>query len=406
MGPVNNALDEVLRRNAMHRDGKVADYIPELATADPDDFGIAVVSVLGRTYAAGDAMKPFTIQSISKPFVYALALSEHGLAEVSRHVGFEPSGEPFNAISLEPDTGRPANPLINVGAIVTSALISGTAETRFARIRDTLSAFAGRELELDDGVYRSEASTGNRNRALAYLTLAGGALSRSVEDATDVYFRQCSLLVTAVDLAVMAATLGNAGVNPVTGVAVVDEDVARSTMAVMATCGMYDNSGEWMVRVGLPAKSGVGGGIVAVQPAEFGIGVYSPPLDPQGNSARGVATLEDLSAEFQLHMLAHPKQPRSPILSSAADGDVHTITLVGELDFIAAEQVVHHVRELASREETNGGIVRVDLTNVTTIRPVAEQLMAAAAIELAAGGITFEVVDPAHVVRGDASSPP
>ena len=399
-GPVSNALADVLQRNASRRDGTVADYIPELACADPDDFGIAVVSVLGRTYAAGDSTKTFTIQSISKPFVYALALSELGLDEVSRHVGFEPSGEPFNAISLEPTTGRPANPLINAGAIVTSALIAGNAQTRFTRIRETLSAFAGHELELDERVYRSEAATGNRNRALAYLTLAGGALSRSVEDATDVYFRQCSLLVSAVDLAVMAATLGNAGVNPVTGVEVIREDVARHTMAVMATCGMYDNSGEWMVRVGLPAKSGVGGGIVAVQPAEFGIGVYSPPLDSRGNSTRGVATLEDMSAEFHLHMLAHPKNPRSPILSSTRDGDVHTIKLLGELDFVATEQVVHHVRELASDNDAAVLIVRVDLTNVTTIRPVAERLLSAAAAGLATGGVTFEVVDPARVAIG------
>jgi glutaminase len=399
MGPVSNALADLLQRNAGRRDGQVADYIPELATADPDDFGIAVVSVLGRTYAAGDSAKTFTIQSISKPFVYALALSELGLDEVARHVGFEPSGEPFNAISLEPTTGRPANPLINAGAIVTSALIAGNADTRFARIRDTLSAFAGRDLELDERVYRSEAATGNRNRALAYLTLAGGALSRSVEDATDVYFRQCSLLVSAVDLAVMAATLANAGINPVTGVGVISEDVARSTMAVMATCGMYDNSGEWMVRVGLPAKSGVGGGIVAVQPAEFGIGIYSPPLDARGNSTRGVATLEDMSAEFQLHLLAHPKKPRSPILSSESDGRVHTVTLLGELDFIAAEQVVHHVRELAADTETAGRTVRVDLTNVTTIRPVAQRLLAASATELAADGTTFEIIDPAGVAN-------
>lgn len=398
-GPVDKALTDLLERNATRRDGKVADYIPELATADPDDFGIAVASVLGRVYAAGDSDKPFTIQSISKPFVYALALSDLGLDEVSRHVGFEPSGEPFNAISLEPDTGRPANPLINAGAIVTSALVEGDAETRFARIRATLSAFAGHELDIDERIYRSESETGDRNRALAYLVRSGGALSRSVDDATDVYFRQCSLLVTTVDLAVMAATLGNAGVNPLTGVAVVDEDVAKLTMSVMATCGMYDNSGEWMVRVGLPAKSGVGGGIVAVQPGQYGIGVYSPPLDQRGNSTRGVAALEDMSSELQLHLLAHRKEPRSPILSSSTADRVHTLELLGELDFVAAEQVVHEVHDFASASRSSGGIVRIDVTNVSTIRPVAARLLAAVATELDADGLILEVVDPANVLE-------
>jgi glutaminase len=242
--PVSNALALVLATMSAERGGTVANYIPELATADPDAFGIALASVLGRNYGAGDSASEFTIQSISKPFVFALAVSELGLDEVALHVGFEPSGDAFNAISLDEHTGRPANPMINAGAIVTSALVGGTdSEDRFERIRTSLSAFAGRDLGVDERVFASERDTGDRNRALGYLTRATGVLPRPVPDAVDVYFRQCAVLVTAADLAVMGATLANAGVNPETGHAVITEEVAEYTLAVMASCGMYDYAG-------------------------------------------------------------------------------------------------------------------------------------------------------------------
>lgn len=400
--PVSTALAVILERNAAVTDGHVADYIPELAKADPDDFGVAVVSVLGRVYEAGDSTKQFTIQSISKPFVYAMALDALGLDAVAPHVGFEPSGEPFNAISLEEGTGRPANPMINAGAIVTSSLIDGaTPDERFERIRAGLSAFAGRELALDETVYRSESATGDRNRALAHLARAGGALRRDVDDAVDVYFRQCSLLVTASDIAVMAATLANGGVNPLTGERVVSITTATLTLSVMATCGMYDDSGEWMVRVGLPAKSGVGGGIVAALPGEFGIGVYSPPLDDKGNSARGVATLADISERFELHMLRRHQEPRSPVHSSDADpaGDgAWSIVLRGEIDFNAAEQIADHLRAVARRHEPM--TVRLDFTDVTAVRPSAEQLLAATVGLCGDDGCDVFAHDPEGVLQG------
>lgn len=398
------ALGDVLDRRRHHDGGQVADYIPELAHADPDDFGVAVVSVRGRRYAAGTAAHRFTIQSISKPFVYALALAEHGLDEVARHVGFEPSGEPFNAISLDDDTGRPANPLINAGAIVTSSLISGGSPVeRAARIRDALSAVAGRPLDVDDRVRRSESATGDRNRALAHLARAAGVLGREVDDAVEVYFEQCSLLVSCEDIAVMAATLANAGVNPVTGVEVVDEQVARQTLSVMSTCGMYDDSGEWMVRVGLPAKSGVSGGIVAAKPGAFGIGVHSPRLDPQGNSVRGTEALRDLSETFRLHLLAHHAEPRSPIIAvlDGTDGaDGVTLELRGELDFLAADEVVDRLTELADRAPRGSRLV-LDMTGVTCVRPVAARLLGATFTAMAARGIVLDAVDPTGVA-GDA----
>jgi glutaminase len=301
--PIEWALSEALRRAATVTDGTVADYIPELAHTDPELFGIAAVGRRGRRFRAGDAEAQFTIQSISKPFVYAMVLAERGEDHVHDRVGFEPSGEPFNAISLD-ERGRPANPMINAGAIVTTALVEGAGlDERFERLRGTLSAFAGRPLELDDAVYRSESITGHRNRALASLALAAGVLEGTVEDATELYFRQCALRVTTSDLAAMAATLANGGTNPVTGESVVGELVARNTLSLMASCGMYDHAGEWMYRVGMPAKSGVGGGIVAVRPGQFGVGVFSPRLDRAGNSARGVAALTLLSQTFDLHLL-------------------------------------------------------------------------------------------------------
>ena len=383
--PIGGAMAALVDGLRADRSGEVAGYIPELASVDPEPFGVAVVSVRGRIHAAGDAAVPFTIQSVSKPFVYALALSQTGLDEVSRHVGFEPSGEPFNAISLEPDTGRPDNPLINAGAIVTSALVEGTsAADRFERIRGFLSACAARDLDVDDDVFASEARTGDRNRALAHLARSGGVLRGSVDDATEVYFRQCSIVVSTIDVAVMAATLANGGVNPITHERVMDERVATTALAVMATCGMYDRSGEWMARVGLPAKSGVGGGIAAVQPAEFGIGVFSPRLDRWGNSVRGSALLHTLSSQFDLHVFDHPEAPRSPIVSWDTDGSHAHAVLRGELDLISAEEIVDRLLDTAA-----AGVGRIDLdvTGVTRSRLVAERLLAAATERLADAGV-------------------
>jgi glutaminase len=386
---VEGALERVLDEARLARGGAVADYIPELARANPEHLAVAVASVGGNVYGAGDDRHPFTIQSISKPFVYALAVRELGFDEVAGRVGFEPSGEPFNAISLEPGTGRPANPMINAGAIVTSALVPGpTPAERFERIRAGLSAFAGRQLEVDERTFASERATGDRNRALGYLTLATGILPLPVDDAVDAYFRQCSVLVTARDLAVMGATLAHAGVNPVTGEAVVDPAIAKRTLSVMATCGMYDYSGEWLVRVGLPAKSGVGGGVLAAQPGQVGIGVFSPPLDGRGNSVRGVEALVGVSQAYELHLFDHLTRPRSAIESVVVgpDGDV-VVTLRGEVDFIAAEQLVDELRGHAGEARS----IRVDARAVTDVRAVAARFLAVAAGHLRAGGLDVVV---------------
>lgn len=398
--PIRAVLDEVLRVAGRGASGQVADYIPELARADPDAFGIALTSTLGHLYSAGDSAQAFTIQSVSKPFVYALAISDLGLDAVLEHVGVEPSGEPFNAISLD-HRGRPANPMINAGAIVTSALVDGPdPDARFSRIHATLSGFAGRELSVDEAVYASESETGHRNRALGHLTLASGVLPRGVDDATSVYFRQCAVLVTATDLAVMGATLASGGINPVTGQRVVAEVVARDTLSVMQTCGMYDSSGSWAFRVGIPAKSGVGGGIVAVKPGQYGIGVFSPRLDEVGNSSHGVAALEVLSERFGLHLFSQPRHPASSIQSMTLEDNgarLHVV-LRGELYFVTVEEFDYAIRDIVRRQEGGVCVLDLDLSATTRASTVADQLLRATFGLLSQQGIAVEVRDPSQVL--------
>jgi glutaminase len=383
--------------------GEVASYIPELANADPGQFGIALVSLVGHRYAAGDAEVPFTIQSISKPFVYALALADEGLEGVLARVGAEPSGEAFNAISLDPTTGRPPNPMVNAGAIVTTSLVrASSADARFERIRTVLSAFAGRELGIDEAVYRSERDTGDRNRALAYLMRSAGSLREPVDQVLDAYFRQCAVEVTTVDLAVMAATLAAGGSNPVTGEVVVSREIAEQTCALMASCGMYDYAGEWWLRVGLPAKSGVSGGLIATSPGQFGIGVFSPPLDSRGNSVRAVEASRLLAERFSLQ-LVHRPDPTNPIVSfdrqgsttEAADGrEVAVLRLQGDLEFTAAEIVLSAIEPLRQGIGDRPRWLVLDVGRVTRLHPVAAAVMGAMTRGLAARGTTLVVVDP------------
>ena len=319
--PIGDMLGRIRAEFVDEHRGDVADYIPQLSTADPTAFGLALAGVSGSVYRSGDADTPFTIQSISKPFVYALALADAGAEEVLARVGVEPSGEAFNAVSLEPGTGRPDNPLINAGAILTSSMVAGSDPAeRFGRILDLLSRCAGRELVVDEAVFASEHDTGDRNRALAYLMRSAGSLTMDVDQAVDVYFRQCSVLVTAVDLALMGATLANGGINPRTGAVAMEQEVAERVLTVMATCGMYDFSGEWLFRVGLPAKSGVSGGLVAVSPSQFGIGLYSPRLDARGNSVRGVEASKAISERFSLHLMHQVTRSGPSFVRVAPDG--------------------------------------------------------------------------------------
>lgn len=312
--PLLDILDDVLREFAPVADGQVATYIPELARADPQAFGIAIATVDGEVFEVGDAGQLFTIQSISKPLAFGMALSDRGEEAVLARVGVEPSGNPFNSVTVDAETSRPFNPMVNAGAIVTTALIDGLDPAdRLDRILATFSGFAGRELELDERVLASERETGDRNRALAWLMRSFGMLDGDPQEIVDLYFGQCSVLVTCRDLAVIGATLANEGLNPLTGTRVIGGHHVTSMLSVMTTCGMYDNAGRWVFNVGLPAKSGVAGGVLAVLPGQLGIGVFSPPLDDRGNSVRGVRVCERLSRELGLHLLSTTSGVRSVV---------------------------------------------------------------------------------------------
>ena len=306
-------LEEVLEIvAAAHRsyarvdDGDVADYIPALAQASPDLFGIAVAGVHGQVAGVGDSTHAFTIQSIAKPFQFALVCEALGHREVRQRLGVNATGLPFDSVmAVELATDGLTNPMVNSGAIATTSLAPGrTAELKWRFLREGLSRFAGRELELDEEVLESERATNGRNEAMARLLGGHGRIYFDPDEATDVYTRQGCLLVTAEDLALMGATLADGGVNPVTHRRVVSEDTCRRTLALMLTAGLYERSGEWLYEIGLPGKSGVSGGIVTIAPGKGGLATFSPPLDPAGNSVRGQLATKLLSEALGLDILA------------------------------------------------------------------------------------------------------
>ncbi len=287
-------------------DGEVATYIPALASASPDLFGIAVVGVRGEVVTVGDATTPFTIQSVAKPFQFALVCENLGHREARERLGVNATGLPFDSVmAVELSEHGLTNPMVNSGAIATTSLVPGrTADLKWRFLRDGLSRFAGRELELDEAALESERATNGRNEAMARLLAGHGRMYFDPDETTDVYTRQGALLVTATDLAVMAATLADGGVNPVTRQRVVSPETCRRTLAVMLTAGLYEFSGEWLYDVGLPAKSGVSGGIVTVAPGKGGMATFSPPLDAVGNSVRGQLATKMLSTALGLDLLA------------------------------------------------------------------------------------------------------
>lgn len=312
VSPFRATLRDLHARYGAVADGRVADYIPELATADPAWFGVAVAGASdGQMFEAGVCDQEFTIQSISKPFVFGLALEDHGREAVSQRVGVEPTGDAFNSIiKLDEGSHRPHNPMVNAGAIATAALIKGVTQVeRLNRVLDMFGRYIGRRPKVDVAVFASERQTGHRNRAIGHLLLNFGMLPSHVEEVLDLYFQQCSVLVTARDLAMMAATLANGGVNPVTGVRALQSEYVQDLLSVMYTCGMYDSAGQWAYEVGLPAKSGVSGGVITVVPGRMGVAVFSPPLDSHGNSVRGVAVCRDLSQRFGLHCFSSAPAP-------------------------------------------------------------------------------------------------
>ena len=302
VAPIRDVLREIHACYAGNDEGKVADYIPELAKADRNWFGISIATAGGQVFEVGDCKQLFTIQSISKPFVYGMALEDHGVDRVLSKVGVEPTGEAFNAIVLDEASNRPFNPMVNAGAIATADLIKGKDyPDRVGRLLGMFSRYCGRDVYIDNSVFMSERMTGHRNRAIGHLMLNFGMVGEKVEESLELYFQQCSALVNCHDLAIMGATLANGGVNPITQQRAIQQPYVKYLLSIMHSCGMYDYAGEWAYRVGIPSKSGVGGGIVGVIPGKFGIGIFSPPLDAKGNSVRGILACQDLSQRFGLH---------------------------------------------------------------------------------------------------------
>ena len=397
---VTDYLTDALGHVEHDRSGARAGYIPELAAADPDLLGAAFAMVDGTVYGAGDVDTAFTIQSISKPFVYALALADRGFEEVLAKVGVEPSGEAFNQISLEPDSGRPLNPMINAGAITTHSLagthgLDGTERTR--RVIDGLSAFAGRPLAVDESVCSSEMTHAHRNLAIAHMLRSYDILADDPRAVVDGYIRQCSVLVTARDLAIMAATLANHGLNPLSGERVVSESVIRQVLSVMATCGMYDAAGDWATQVGIPAKSGVAGGLIGALPGQVGIATFSPRLDAHGNSVRGVTLFEQFSGDMGLHVMSVPPAARAVIRSHYVDGTgadtIRVVQMQGGIRFAGAEKIVREVIDASPAEPA----VALDLTLVSSLDDVAQRMLAEIARRLTAEGRRVFVVDPEAV---------
>ncbi len=399
--PVPDYLTEIL--DACGDDaGDLAAYIPELATADPDRFAVCLSTIDGTLYCAGDSDTEFSIQSISKPFVYALALAEQGLDEVARRIGVEPSGEAFDELSLERDSRRPRNPMINAGALTAHALVGDPGDdvgTRVESVRRLLSAFAGRELHVDQRIYESEMSQAYRNLAIANMLRSYGVIAQDPLDVVRGYTQQCAIAVTTSDLATMAATLAAGGVQPATGEQVVPADVARQVLSVMMTCGMYDAAGDWMTTVGFPAKSGVSGGILGAMPGQVGLATFSPRLDPHGNSTRGVRICGRMSTDMGLHIMQAPEPARSTVrrdrVLRGPDGRLARVcSLQGALQFSSVERVLRTVTD-----GTPMSVFVLDLRRVSSVNDVARRMLAEMLRRLQLDGAEVALLDPDRALR-------
>ena len=405
--PVTQVLKTLHQRYASVSEGKVADYIPELAKADPNLFGICIATRDGHLYEVGDTRHKFTIQSISKALSYGLALEDRGEEHVISRIGVEPSGDAFNAISLKPGNGAPFNPMINAGAIATCGqVLKKDGLSRIDRIREYLSRCAIGQLDIDEQIYQSESQTGHRNRAIGWMLRNFEIIEEEPREILETYFQQCSLRVTCADLAVMGATLANHGCNPVTGERAIAHEYVDNVLGVMASCGMYDWSGEWIYRVGLPAKSGVGGGILAVLPGQLGIGVFSPPLDEQGNSVRGIKVCMDLARELSLHMFNPSAVPQpalrrsynasqvnsrrrlpAPVFKALRSyGDrIRVMELQGPLLFSSFEPVI---RELVKQAAYCQHII-LNFANVFSVDGVSLRMLRDVRVQLEDAGVTL-----------------
>lgn len=425
--PIPDYLNVVLEKVRPNEEGQPAQYIKTLANADTSKLSVALAMADGSTYSAGDDTVEFSMQSISKAFVYAIAIEDAGLERVLQTIGVEPSGDAFNKLSLHKNNNRPMNPMINAGAITAHSLVvnpNATAEQRTERILKTMSKLAGRQLYVDEEVYEAEMADADRNMGIAYMLKAAGAISCKPAEVVKGYIRQCSINVNVRDLAMCGATLCNGGVNPVSGEAIIPTDSVRQVLSVMTTCGMYDGAGDWVSRVGVPAKSGVAGGIMGALPGTIGIAAFSPKLDERGNSVRAVAIFENMSRDMGFHMMDVSQIARSSVSTTVAkivagkaephhpncDRQVIIFALRGAVRFPGSERLVRAiVRELGepnpdvpgSGAHRDACAVVVSLRDAFSLNKVARRVIHESIKRLIWEERTVVVVDPNSVLQMD-----
>lgn len=393
--PIPDYLKHVLSACHSNDQGRLADYIPELAHVDPNKIALALSTIDGTIYSSGDDEVEFTIQSMSKPFAYALAIKEHGLKYVLKKVGVEPSGEAFNQISLGQNQ-LPKNPMINSGAITTHSLLPGQKNiSRAEQLRRFLSELAGRELSFDENVYQSELKTAFRNMSIGYMLRTVGVLDEDPEAIVDGYIKQCAIKVTVKDLAIMASVLANGGIQAKTGKRILERSVVRQVLSVMMSCGMYDAAGDWLTTVGIPAKSGVAGGIIGVLPGQVGIAVFSPKLDEHGNSVRGVEIFERLSNDMGLHLMEGTPSAQTILQSRyVINKDTVVYELRGVLQFTESEMLLRMLQDEPSGKNT----ILLDLTNLTLIHDVGARMLFEGIKRLQDDGHTVRVIDSENIL--------
>lgn len=427
--PIPDYLHKVLNDARPIDTGAPAGYIDVLAKADTSRLAVALAMVDGQVYSAGDDHIEFSMQSISKSFVYALAIEDAGLEQVLTKIGVEPSGDAFNELSLEKGSHRPMNPMINAGAITAHSLVVGpnaTAEQRTERILTVMSKLAGRQLHVDEAVYEAELKNANRNMGLGYMLKAAGIVQCDVQEVVKGYIRQCAINVNVRDLALMAATLSNAGYHPLSSEKIFPHESVRQVLSVMTTCGMYDAAGDWVSRVGIPAKSGVAGGIMGSLPGQIGIAAFSPNLDSRGNSVRGVTICEQLSKDLGLHMMDVSQIARATVQTSIVTitpgesephhpncrSEVIVFSLRGAVRFAGSERLTRAVsREVGQPDPSDPGsgahadacAVVFSFRDVFSLNKVARRIIHEDIGRLLHEGKSVVVVDPSEVLKWDSA---
>lgn len=416
--PIQRYLEELLAEVSSNDAGTPYPIHPVGGASNPQDFGVCLATVDGYVYSAGVSDERFSIQSISKPFSYALAMTDHGIDAVDEKVDVEPSGDPFNEISLAPTTGRPANAMINAGALAVVSMIKGSGgKTAPRRIMDFYSACAGRRLAGSKAVFDVEMRNSDRNHSLAYLLSSFGIIDDNPTRVLENYLRQCSVQVTCRDLAMMAATLANGGTNPRTGESALEIDQVERVLSVMMTSGMYDDAGSWVSSVGMPAKSGVGGGTLAVLPGQAGLAVFSPPLDAHGSSVRGVEMCRRLSSDMEMHFVRAATNSKSSVRPGVGIAQLPSrirrteeqaqmlerfhercqITEVtGDLAFAGTESLVRAVSDL----DDDVQLVVLDMRQVNEVGSLAVQMLGDLERGLAAAGRKLVLIESRGLLDG------